>query len=190
MLCNPVQVQQLTPRSKVPAKFSLSVFTEFTEISDNKTRMHSSRICTARRNCRFSCNTCPPLPYTPPSMHPLPCMPPCLAHPLPCMPPCLAHPLPCMPHASHTNCHTHPTTHAPPSPHTPGMPPLPHTSPCGQNSWHTLVKTLPCPKLRFRAVNICYYGKRARTCHTSDWSHNGCPRNKSSSVRTFCPNDY
>ena len=24
--------------------------------------------------------------------------------------------------------------------------------PCGQNSWHTLLKILPCPKLRLRAV--------------------------------------
>ena len=30
-----------------------------------------------------------------------------------------------------------------------------HTHPsCGQNSWHTLLKILPCPKLRLRAVNI------------------------------------
>ena len=28
----------------------------------------------------------------------------------------------------------------------------PHLPPPGQNSWHTLVKTLPCPKLRLRAV--------------------------------------
>ena len=29
----------------------------------------------------------------------------------------------------------------------------PGTSPpCGQNSWHTLLKILPCPKLRLRAV--------------------------------------
>ena len=26
--------------------------------------------------------------------------------------------------------------------------------PCGQNSWHTLLKILPCPKLRWRAVKI------------------------------------
>ena len=25
-------------------------------------------------------------------------------------------------------------------------------TPCGQNSWHTLLKILPCPKLRLRAV--------------------------------------
>ena len=25
---------------------------------------------------------------------------------------------------------------------------------CGQNSWHTLLKILPCPKLRLRAVKI------------------------------------
>ena len=34
-----------------------------------------------------------------------------------------------------------PTRHA-------GIPP----TPCGQNSWHTLLKILPCPKLRLRAV--------------------------------------
>ena len=32
-----------------------------------------------------------------------------------------------------------------------GRTPLP---PCEQNSWHTLVKILPCPKLRLRAVKI------------------------------------
>ena len=30
-------------------------------------------------------------------------------------------------------------------------PPGPGNSPCEQNSWHTLVKILPCPKLRLRA---------------------------------------
>ena len=29
-----------------------------------------------------------------------------------------------------------------------------HSPPCGQNSWHTLLKILPCPKLRLRAVII------------------------------------
>ena len=60
-------------------------------------------------------------------MHPVPCTHPCNAHPLPCMHPvpcthpCNAQPLPCMP-----PCHAH----------------TPH---CGQNSWHTLLKILPCP---------------------------------------------
>ena len=39
--------------------------------------------------------------------------------------------------------------------------------PCEQNSWHTLLKILPCPKLRLRAVNI--YESRAmdylKICH-------------------------
>ena len=29
---------------------------------------------------------------------------------------------------------------------------LPRYSPCSQNSWHTLLKILPCPKLRLQAV--------------------------------------
>ena len=29
---------------------------------------------------------------------------------------------------------------------------LPRYPPCEQNSWHTLLKILPCPKLRLRAV--------------------------------------
>ena len=33
-----------------------------------------------------------------------------------------------------------------------GVPPSRETLPCGQNSWHTLLKILPCPKLRLRAV--------------------------------------
>ena len=31
--------------------------------------------------------------------------------------------------------------------------------PCGQNSWHTLLKILPCPKLRLRAVKIDFSDK-------------------------------
>ena len=118
MLCNSIQFQQLTPRSKVPAKFSLSVFTEFTEISDNKTRMHSSRICTARRNCRFSCNTCPPLRYTP-LFH----APSAMHAPLLGTPPAMHAPMPHTPIATHTPHACPPiTTHA-------RHAPLPHTSP-------------------------------------------------------------
>ena len=36
--------------------------------------------------------------------------------------------------------------------------------PCGQNSWHTLLKILPCPKLRLRAVKILLLTKIIRTC--------------------------
>ena len=40
-------------------------------------------------------------------------------------------------------------------------PPPDQAPPCGQNSWHTLLKILPCPKLRLRAVikhsKICCY---------------------------------
>ena len=87
-----------------------------------QTRMHSSRMHTAHRNCHFSCHTHPQPPCMPPTTHaPLPCMPPyhaCPHHAWPHMPP--------------------PTMHAP-SP----LPPTMHT-PHGQNSWHTLVKILPC----------------------------------------------
>ena len=36
--------------------------------------------------------------------------------------------------------------------------------PCEQNSWHTLLKILPCPKLRLRAVKI----SRRKTKHRKD----------------------
>ena len=50
--------------------------------------------------------------------------------------------------------HWRPARHAgiPPARHA-GIPPPP--TPHGQNSWHTLLKILPCPKLRLRAVIIC-----------------------------------
>ena len=37
------------------------------------------------------------------------------------------------------------------------------TPPCGQNSWHTLLKILPCPKLRLRSVKMGNRGWRHRT---------------------------
>ena len=86
------------------------------------TRMHSSRICTARCSGCISCHgcpsflprmppplchACPPLPHMPPSSHmpPSPCMP-----PFPHMPLCHAH--------SHAYllCHAHPLCHACPPP--------------------------------------------------------------------------
>ena len=53
----------------------------------------------------------------------------------------------------------------PPSPDSPWeqcvswqqMPPLQADPPLEQNSWHTLLKILPCPKLRLWAVNIFHY---------------------------------
>ena len=123
---------------------------------------------TAHCNCHFSCHTCPSpaihasLPQ-PPRHTCSPChaCPPAIHAPMPCMPPyhtCppathipLPHMLPChaCPPAMHASCHVYPpATHAP-LPHTPPAThaPLPcwHACPpCGQNSWHTLVKTLPC----------------------------------------------
>ena len=61
------------------------------------------------------CHTCSPAMHAPHHTCPLPCMPlPCTPPAMHMPPPCMPIPLPCMP---------------------------PH---CGQNSWHTLVKTLPC----------------------------------------------
>ena len=38
------------------------------------------------------------------------------------------------------------------------------TPSCGHNSWHTLLKILPCPKLRLRAVNIVKYETTPQFC--------------------------
>ena len=38
-------------------------------------------------------------------------------------------------------------------------------APCGQNSWHKLLKILPCPKLRLRAFNNHHWIKRFKTFH-------------------------
>ena len=119
--------------------------------------MHSSRMHTAGSLTV----SCPPWqPCTPPQPH----MPPWQPHMTqqPCMPPTTMHtPQSCMPPRNHT-CplaiahalcnHACPpaTMHAPPQP---CMPPGNHACPpCGQNSWHTLLKILPCPKLLLRAV--------------------------------------
>ena len=48
------------------------------------------------------------------------------------------------PPSMHVSCHAHPS----PPPLTPPLPhtsPAMHASPCWQNSWHTLLKILPCP---------------------------------------------
>ena len=48
-----------------------------------------------------------------------------------------------------------------------GIPPARHTGippPCEQNSWHTLLKILPCPKLRLRAAIIVL------NCLTDMWN--------------------
>ena len=117
------------------------------------------------------CHTCPPATHAPPATHtPLPCMLPCHACPLPHMPPlptmhasplCMPLPrmsqlpLPCMPPP-----HTPPAMHAPPRLH---MPP-----PCGQNSWHTLLKILPCPNFVAGGNKHCVtiFSKPKR------WQHN------------------
>ena len=115
------------------------------------TRMHSSRMCTARSltvshripctplpphmtplpPCMPPCHTCPQ-PCTPPAMHPPPCMP-----PLPHMPPTTTHPPPCTPPAMHATpamhapCHVHPRHACPPAMHAPCHAcPLPCMSPC------------------------------------------------------------
>ena len=129
------------------------------------TRMHSSRMRTARSLTvsRSICHACPPAMHTP-----QPCMPPGHACPSAIHAPEAMH-TPChaCPPATHTPGHAcPPTMHASPAVHAP----LPCTSPamrtpcwhtpshahpcrhacplpppCGQNSWHTLLKILPCP---------------------------------------------
>ena len=88
---------------------------------------HAHPTCNYTHPCNHACPPQPCMPctttYAPPPNH---------------VPPYQ----PCMPLA---------TTH-PPQPHTPSPPPGNHAPPCGQNCWHTLLKILPCPKLRLRAV--------------------------------------
>ena len=91
------------------------------------------------------CNhACPPQPHMPPNNHTCPLA---TMH-APCNHACPHN------HACHPSNHTcHPP---PPPPQQPCTPPRNHTCtpPCGQNSWHMLLKILPCPKLRLRAVNM------------------------------------
>ena len=72
-------------------------------------------------NCRFSCHA------NSPAMHASPCH----THPPGTH---ASSPLPCAP----------PITHAPTRHTCHAWPPAMYTPPRGQNSWHTLVKTLPC----------------------------------------------
>ena len=104
-----------------------------------QTRMHSSRMRTARSSSR---------PRGVSTRHPPGTRPPRSRHPQDQTP----HPLgPDPPFGAGT-----PRDQTPPPPGT--RPPTPGTRPpgpdppCGQNSWHTLLKILPCPKLRLHAV--------------------------------------
>ena len=86
-------------------------------------------------SCSICCSMHAPCHACPPAMHaPLPRMPPCHACP-PAMHVSLA---------THTPCHACSTAMYAPLPHT-HPPPCHAWSPCGQNSWHTLLKILPCP---------------------------------------------
>ena len=122
-----------------------------------RTRIHSSRMRITR--WLTLCHACPPVMHPPscmpPATHtPLPCMPPamhaphhthppCHACPPPCTPPTMHAPLPCMPPHHTLPCHTCPPPHT--LPHATHAPPY-HACPSpGQNSWHRLLKILPCP---------------------------------------------
>ena len=136
-----------------------------------KTRMHSSRMRTARSltvSCHILCMPPPPHNHTPPPAIHAPCNHTC--PPNHTSPPTTMHPPATMhapsnyapPATMHTprNHACPPTTmHAPPQPH---MPPSNHacppatTHPPPWTEWQTGVKILPCPKLRLRAVNIFF----------------------------------
>ena len=96
------------------------------------------------------CHTCPLAMHAPPpTMHPhptthAPChaCPSTVPAPLPCKTPSTTHAPPH--HACPLPC-THPTTHAPPPCIPPCHPCPPTPLPHGQNSWHMLLKILPCP---------------------------------------------
>ena len=88
------------------------------------------------------CHT--PLPCRIPTTHaPPPHVPSCHA-----CPPAMCAPLPGMSPAMQVPHHAGPTPHMPPAMHKPpswSPPPAMHTPSSGQNSWHTLLKILPCP---------------------------------------------
>ena len=99
--------------------------------------MRTARSLTVSRSI---CHAPLPRHTRPPATHPLPCMPhPTTLAPLPCTKP--PHPL------SHARlpCHAcHPATHAP----------CHARPPCGQKPWQTLLKPLPCPRLRLWTVKM------------------------------------
>ena len=119
------------------------------------------------------CHTCPPTMHAPP---PLPCMLPCHACPPAMHAPTMHVPLPCTP------CHVCPPPHTPPhhacplpamhAPYT--CPPAMHTPLCGQNSWHMLLKILPCPNFvvggnkKLKSVIILYNEIHAYMCILTD----------------------
>ena len=128
-----------------------------------RTRMHSSRMHTARFSGCLSC-THAPLPCTPPCMPPFhhacplcPPLLPCTHAPLPCTPPCMppfhhACPLcpPLLPFARHTPLPCTPPLCMPPLPHIPPSPCIP----CPLwTEWLTdRYKNITFPQLRLRAV--------------------------------------
>ena len=131
-------------------------------------RGHACHACTPPPHMppamHVPCHACPPCHTYPLPCMPPPHMPPCHACPPAMHTPCHACPPPCtpchVPLLPHTppmhaplgmhvpTTHTTPATHAP-LPHIPcchAHPPAMHAPPhCGQNSWHTLLKILPCP---------------------------------------------
>ena len=174
-------------------EYSLIIFTIYIDVMKDKlmrsystkTRMHSSRMCTAHsltvshsifHPCpppamHAPCHACPPATHVPPAMH-TPChtCPPCHACPHHAWPPAmhtpfLACPLPHMP-----PCHACP----------PAMHALPH---CGQNSWHTLLKILPCPNF---VAGGKYSSDKSFTCWLWRISLNHFPRSANSNFSKSC----
>ena len=108
--------------------------------------------------------------------------------------------LPCMPPTTHAPCHTPlpPPTCMPPVCMSPAMNiPLPCMTPiplpcapppCGQNDWHTLLKILPCPKLRLRAVKtgLVNMKQKWKTCKTDSFILQ-CKRNSMGIIKALIP---
>ena len=104
-------------------------------------------------------------------------------------------PIGCVPSAAvpvpggspHTHTHTPQDQASPPEPGTPwdqAHTPRTRHPPCEQNSWHTPVKILPCPKLRLQAVTIRWHTR------LGNWRPLGNPWSATSKdTPTYCSED-
>ena len=121
-----------------------------------RTRMHSSRMRTARCSGHLSWHACPCHPplamYAPYHTHSPLHMPPC--HTPPAMhTPTMHTPSTYVPHVTHTPCHAHPPSHAPPAMH---VPYYAHPRPCTPSPWPCMPPATHAPGQTDTCENITF----------------------------------